>query len=407
MTGCGSPRPPPCSATSRRCSARPASADRPAPLTLLLTDRRRIATERLAAMRIAPLAEPAGSMVETIARTVHHHLAMQAQDVGSGMWSVGVRTGATRADVEAAIAARRVTRSWPMRGTLHLMATQDVRWMCRLLNERVVATSRRVFEAEGLTEAVVGRAREVLVGALVGGVALSRPNAVALLEANGVDPSGQRAYHLIGRFCQEGLLCQGPAEGRQPTFVLIDEWVPRSWAPDREEAMAALATRYVASHGPVTERDLAGWCSQTLTFAREAVVFSSDTATTETIGGQAYLVAADRPEPAAGTPVRLLPGFDEYVLGYKDRSAILTAEEELRVVPGKNGMFLGTVVVGGLVVGTWNRKTTAKRTVVTVTAFGPLSVTRRREIERAAAAYGRHLGSPAEVAYLDAGAPVL
>jgi hypothetical protein len=374
---------------------------------LLLTDRRRIATERLAAMRIAPLAEPAGSMVETIARTVHHHLAMQAQDVGSGMWSVGVRTGATRADVEAAIAARRVTRSWPMRGTLHLMATEDVRWMCRLLNERVVATSRRVFEAEGLTEAVVGRAREVLVGALAGGVALSRPNAVALLEANGVDPSGQRAYHLIGRFCQEGLLCQGPAEGRQPTFVLIDEWVPESWTPGREEAMAALTTRYVASHGPVTERDLAGWCHQTLTFAREAVALAGDAVTTETIGGQAYLVAADRPEPPAGTPVRLLPGFDEYVLGYKDRSAILTPEEELRVVPGKNGMFLGTVVVGGLVVGTWNRRTRAERTVVTVTPFGSLSATRRRELERAAAAYGRHLGSPAEVVYLDPVAAVL
>ena len=359
-------------------------------------------------MRIAPLAEPAGSMVETIARTVHHHLAMQAQDVGSGMWSVGVRTGATRADVEAAIAARRVTRSWPMRGTLHLMATQDVRWMCRLLNERVVATSRRVFEAEGLTEAVVGRAREVLVGALVGGVALSRPNAVALLEANGVDPSGQRAYHLIGRFCQEGLLCQGPAEGRQPTFVLIDEWVPESWTPGREEAMAALTTRYVASHGPVTERDLAGWCHQTLTFAREAVALAGDAVTTETIGGQAYLVAADRPEPPAGTPVRLLPGFDEYVLGYKDRSAILTRRggaaggpRQERHVPRHRG----------------RRRPRRRhlepqdqrrqRTVVTVTPFGSLSATRRREIERAAAAYGRHLGSPAEVAYLDPVAPVL
>src|SRR6478672_881752 len=333
-------------------------------------------------MRIAPAAEPDGS-------TVDHHLAMQAQDVGSGMWSVGVRTGATRADVEAAIEARLVTRSWPMRGTLHLVATQDVRWMCRLLNERMVATQRRVVEA------------------LTGGVALSRPAAIALLEGNGVDPSGQRAYHLVGRFCQEGLLCQGPAEGRQPTFVLIDEWVPRSWAPDREEAMAALATRYVASHGPVTERDLAGWCNQNLTFAREAVALAGDAVTTETIGGQAYLVAADRPEPAAGTPVRLLPGFDEYVLGYKDRSAILTAEEELRVVPGKNGMFLGTVVVGGLVVGTWNRKTSARRTVVTVTPFGSLSATRRREIERAAAAYGRHLGSPAEVTYQEPVEPVL
>ena len=294
-----------------------------------------------------------------------------------------------------------------MRGTLHLMTTQDVRWMCRLLNDRMVATQRRVFEAEGLTDAVVGRARDVLVDALTGGVALSRPAAVALLEANGVDPRGQRAYHLVGRFCQEGLLCQGPAEGRQPTFVLVDEWVPHSWAPDREEAMAALATRYVASHGPVTERDLAGWCNQNLTFAREAVTLAGDAVTSETIGGQAYLVAADRPERAAGSPVRLLPGFDEYVLGYKDRSAILAPEEELRVVPGRNGMFLGTVVVGGLVVGTWNRRTTTKRTVVTVTPFGSLSATRRREVERAAAAYGQHLGSPAEVAYLDPVAAVL
>ncbi len=366
---------------------------------MLLTDRRRIAAERLAAMRIAPPSEPGGSMLETITATVHHHLAMQAQDVSSGMWSVGVRTGATRADVEAAIRARRITRSWPMRGTLHLMATQDVRWMCRLLNERIVATTRRVFAAEGLTDAVVGRAREALVDALRGGVALSRPDAVKVLEAGGVDPRGQRTYHLVGRFCQEGLLCQGPAEGRQPTFVLIDEWVPWSWEPDREEAMAALATRYVASHGPVTERDFAGWCHQTLAFAREAVALAGDTVTTETIGGQAYLVAADRPQPAAGAPVRLLPGFDEYVLGYKDRSAILTPEEELRVVPGKNGMFLGTVVAGGLVVGTWNRTTTARRTVVRVTPFAALSATRRRAVEGAAVSYGRHLGSPAEVTY--------
>ena len=270
---------------------------------MLLADRRRIAAERLAAMRIAPPAEPDGSMVDTIARTVHHHLAMQAQDVGSGMWSVGVRTGATRADVEAAIEARLVTRSWPMRGTLHLMATQDVRWMCRLLNERMVATQRRVFEAEGLTEAVVGRARDVLVERPDRG-RRAQPARTRSRSSrrNGVDPSGQRAYHLVGRFCQEGLLCQGPAEGRQPTFVLIDEWVPQSWAPDREEAMAALATRYVASHGPVTERDLAGWCNQNLTFAREAVALAGDAVTTETIGGQAYLVAADRPEPAAGHP---------------------------------------------------------------------------------------------------------
>jgi winged helix DNA-binding protein len=371
-----------------------------------LADRRRIASERLAAMWIAPPAQPQAGpeegpqpVLDTIARTVHHHLAMQAQDLSSGLWSVGMRTGATRSEVEAAIEARLVTRSWPMRGTLHLMATSDVRWMCRLLNERMLAVQRKVFEASGLTEKVVERARHVLVEALTGGAVLSRPEVVKLLTANGVDPSGQRAYHLVGRFCQEGLLCQGPADGRQPTFVLLEEWVPWSWEPDREEAMAALATRYVASHGPVTERDLAGWCNQNLTFAREAVALAGGAVTTEIVGGQAYLVPADRPEPARGTPVRLLPGFDEYVLGYKDRSAPMAADEELRVVPGKNGMFLGTVVVGGLVVGTWNRKTAGKRTVVTVTPFDRLSATRRREVERAATAYGRFLDSETTVVY--------
>ena len=377
-----------------------------------LADRRRIAGQRLAAMRIAPPASPLldadgapEPMVDTIARTVHHHLALQAQDLSGGMWSIGVRTGATLAQVEDAIAQRRITRSWPMRGTLHLMATQDVRWMCQLLNDRMVATQRALFSAQGLTDAVVDRARSLLCDALAGGVTLSRPDAFALLAAEGIDPSSQRGYHLLGRFCQEGLLCQGPPAGRQPTFVLLDDWVPWSWAPDREEAMATLATRFVASHGPVTERDFAGWSNQTLTFVREAIALAGDAVAIEVIGGQPYLASPER-TPAAPTPaVRLLPGFDEFVLGYKDRAAMLTPEEELRVVPGKNGMFLGTVVVGGLVVGTWSRKATPRRTVVTVKPFAELSATRGREVERAAEAYGRFLDSPVEVTYAGVSLP--
>lgn len=379
---------------------------------MLPSDRRRVAGQRLAAMWIAPPAvrwvgadgEPE-PVAQTIARTVRHHLAMQAQDVGSARWSLGVRTGALTADVEAAVEARLVTRSWPMRGTLHLMATEDVRWMCRLLNARMESTQRRRHDQLGLTARGVGRAREVLVDALSGGAALSRLDAFAALRSSGVDPDGQRGYHLLGRFCMEGLLCQGPAQGRQPTFVLLEEWVPFSWDPGRDEAMAALAARYVASHGPVTMRDLSGWTAQNLTFAREAVALAGDRVLTQDIGGQAFLVPPEPPEapgaprPVAPPAVRLLPGFDEYLLGYKDRSAMLTADEEQRVVPGKNGMFLGTVVVGGIVVGTWNRRTTPRLTTVTVTPFAPFSPSRKREVERAAAAYGRFLGSPMAVAY--------
>ncbi len=370
-----------------------------------LADRRLLAGQRMAAMRLAPAAvasaagRPTATVGERIADTVAHHLAMQAQDLASGLWSVGVRTGATRAQVEAAVAARLVTRSWPMRGTLHLLATQDVRWMCRLLAAEMTTAERSRHAQLELTPATLDRAREVLSAALAGGVVMPRPEVLGTLRAHGVDPSGQRAAHILGRLCQEALLCQGPAAERQPTFVLLEEWVPWSWDPGREEAMAALATRYVASHGPVTERDLAGWVGRPLRFVREAVALAGAAVTTREIGGQAYLVAPGAPAAAASPAVRLLPGFDEFVLGYKDRSAMLTPDEELRVVPGKNGMFLGTVVVGGLVVGTWGRRATSRSTVVRVSPFAPLSAARRRAVEQAATDYGRYLESPVEVAY--------
>lgn len=372
------------------------------------SDRRRIAGQRLAAMQIAPAAAQVGAdgasepVADTIARTVGHHLAMQAQDAAGGLWSVGVRTGATRSEVEAAARARLITRSWPMRGTLHLMATQDVRWMCRLLAADLTTAERRRHAELDLSPATLDRAREVLAGALQGGVALPRSQVLETLRTHGIDPSGQRAAHILGRLCQEALLCQGPAEGRQPTFVLLDDWVPWSWDPGREEAMAALATRYVASHGPVTMRDFAGWIGKTLTFAREAVALAGDRVEVHEIGGQAYLVPPD-PAPVATTPaVRLLPGFDEYILGYKDRSAMMSAAEERRVVPGKNGMFLGTLSVGGVVVGTWGRRATSRGTVVTITPFAPVSPSRRRGVDRAAAAYGRFLGTEVEVSIVGA-----
>ncbi|MDQ6714769.1 MAG: winged helix DNA-binding domain-containing protein, partial [Actinomycetota bacterium] len=340
-----------------------------------------------------PRTGDAGSVLEA----VRGHLAMQAQDLASGVWSVGVRTGARLTDVNAAIEQRLVTRTWPMRGTLHLMATEDVRWMCRLLNARAAGATRARFAQLEITDAVLDAARDVVVTALSGGAALSRPAVMDLLRDHGIRPDGQRGLHLVMRYCQEGLLCQGPPEGAQPTFVLVDDWVPRSWDPGREEAMATLAERYVRSHGPVTERDLAGWCGQGLGFVREAVSLAGDRLGSQTVGGLEYLVHAEAPEPATRPRMLLLPGFDEYVLGYKDRSAVLTAEQERLVVPGGNGVFLSTVLVGGQVVGTWRRRVRPRRVDLTVTPFAEGPPLSKAALQRAAAPYGRFLGLPAFV----------
>ena len=107
--------------------------------------------------------------------------------------------------------------------------------------------------------------------------------------------------------------------------------------PGREEALARLADRYVTSHGPVTERDFAGWCDQPLRLVREAVALTDGRVRTEQVGETAYLVHADAPPAAAAhggdEGTLLLPGFDEWLLGYKDRRAQLTPEQERAVVP--------------------------------------------------------------------------
>lgn len=356
----------------------------------------RVGARRLAALGIAP---PRGGGAAAIEEVVSSHLALQAQDLASGLWSVGLRTGASSDEVLGAIDDRLITRSWPMRGTLHLMATRDVRWMCRLLGGRGIGRLRTRFAQLELTDAVVDRARDLFTSALAGGRGLTRAEVFVLLADHGIAPEGQRGIHLIGRFCQEGLLCQGPLVGRQPTFVLLDEWVPRSWDPGPEEAMATLATRYVASHGPVRITDLAGWTGQTLAFARDSVAMAGDAIGAEELGGVTHLVHVHAPAAAPRAGTLLLPSFDEFLLGYKDRRAMLTREEEQRVVPGGNGVFLSTVVVGGRVVGTWTRSTTATGVALTVTTWASTTPTRRRAIERAAAAYGTFVGLPVRLTF--------
>ncbi len=365
-------------------------------LTWVMTSLGRVlARRRMASLGIDPAL---GGGASGVAHAARHLLAEQAQDLASGQWSIGVRTGATLADVEAAVDARTITRSWPMRGTLHLMATEDVRWMCRLLNTRAEAATRARFAALDITPTVLGRARDAVIAAVEEHAVLSRPALFDVLRRCGIDPDGQRGIHLLGRFCQEALLCQGPPVDRQPSFVLLDAWAPWSWDPGREEAMAALAERYVRGHGPVTERDLAGWAGQSLGFAREAVTLAGDRLAREEIAGTAHLVHVDAPPAPAAGGLHLLPGFDEYLLGYKDRSAMLTAQAQARIVPGGNGMFLPTVVVGGQVVGTWGRRLTPTRVAVTVAPFGAVSATRLRALVRAATAYGRFLGREVDLA---------
>ena len=297
--------------------------------------------------------------------------AIQAQEYQQALWAIGVRTqGVTLADVEQALAEGRIVRTWPMRGTLHFVPAEDARWMLMLTASRAVARHRGRLAQLELDDETLACAADVFRAALAGGRRLSRPAMLQVLEGAGIRTEGQRGYHILWYLSHTGVLCPGPLDGRTQTFVLLDEWVPQSRDLSREEALATLAGRYFASHGPATVHDFAWWSGLTVADARAGLAAVQADLTPIEVDGTTYWVAADTPREVADEPVGivLLPGFDEYLLGYKDRSAVLPKEHVDGVVPGQNGMFLPMVVVDGQVVGTWRRQ--VKKTTVEVT-FNP------------------------------------
>jgi hypothetical protein len=322
--------------------------------------------------------------------------AIQAQDYLQSLWAIGLRLkSATVADIEQAIFDGKIVRTWPMRGTLHFVPPEDAKWMLKLSASRTLAKDGRRLEQLGLDEGIMERCKELLYDALKGNERLSRPDIMRLLQEAGISTENQRGYHILWYVSQTGLICLGPMQNKQQTFVLLDEWVPNSRNLSREESFAQLARRYFASHGPATIHDFAWWAGITVTEARSGLEAAIPGLIPEEIDGKEYWMTGDAPGHIAydKSSVHLLPGFDEYLIGYKDRSAVLAAEHAPKIVPGKNGVFLPTIVVDGQVVGTWKRKLKKNSIDISLSPFTHPDDSEERAIE-AAKSYSDFVGLP-------------
>src|SRR5262245_47339404 len=178
---------------------------------------------------------------------------MQAQDMASGLWSLGARLpGSTSASVSAALEDRSVVRTWPMRGTVHLVPSADARWMLDLMGVRALAGAAKRRETIGLSEAAADKGVEVLDAALAGGGRMTRAECLGALTSAGIDVGGQQGYHLLWYASQQGVTAIAPHVGKEQTFVRLADWAPSPVAPARDEALGIVALRYFRSHGPAT-----------------------------------------------------------------------------------------------------------------------------------------------------------
>ncbi len=349
---------------------------------------RDVALLRLAAHRLVGAPHP------TAADAVRWATCTQAQDLPGALVSVALRTrGRSVGGASAALDDGEVVRSWPMRGTLHLVAAEDLRWMLQVGPPRVARPAATRRAALGIDEPTLAIAREATVAVLEGGRRLPRDGLMGRWQEVGVDIDGQRGAHLLGALAVEGLVCLGPSSGRSQDVVLVDEWVRPSPPRDRDESVADWALRYFRGHGPATLRDFARWTGLSVTEARGAVAAVRDELDVLAVDGVEHLMDPATPAlldacRSEARGVLLLPGFDELVLGYGDRSAVVPPEHSEQVLPG-GGMFRGTVVSGGRAVATWRRPTRAGASAPAVTPFTTLTTTVAAAIPRRWAAYPR------------------
>lgn len=317
--------------------------------------------------------------------------AMQAQDYAMVKWAVGLRVaGATDLSVEEAIHRGEILRTHVMRPTWHLVAADDIYWMLELTAPNIKKTMKSRRRELGLTETVLSKSRKVLEKALRDGRHATREELIPLLNKAGIPTTENRASHIFVAAELDGLICSGAVRSGKQTFGLLNERVPATPPLAREAALALLAERYFTSHGPATLEDFAWWSGLSAGDSKDALELTKPQLLSEVVEERIYWFAEWKIETK--NTVFLLPAFDEFIISYRDRRAVITSENHKRAV-SVNGMFHPTVVANGEALGIWKR-TMKKDTVKLVFEYfaQPNDIIRRR-VASASLAYGRFLGT--------------
>jgi len=322
------------------------------------TERRSLRRRRTTAQL---LSGPGRRRVDEI---VSHLLAVQAQDLSSARLALRARSsGLTAEDVDRALTVdRSLVVAWLGRGTLHLVHRDDYPWLLALTAPSRATSNRRRLRQEGVSPGDAERAVSVIERALTEEGPLTRADLGARMAAHEIPTAGQATPHLVMLAALRGITVLGPLKDGIQAFVLTEDWLgtrPRlSAADDRPAALSRLAQRYLIGHAPAEPTDLAAWTGLSLRDARTA--FDS----------------LDNPEAvdaeAAGPSVHLLPAFDPYLLGWKDRGFMVQADHKRRVHPG-GGVLRATAVAEGEAVGTWSLRGAGERIKIHFDPFAPLS----------------------------------
>lgn len=324
---------------------------------------------------------------------VRELLCVQAENQAQSAWAVAARTVTPdAADLDAALADGRVLRTHVIRPTWHYVTPDDLVWLLDLTAPRVRATfADQLEKLHGLDPARITLLGDLVADGLRGGRHLTRPEVAGLLADHGHELSGMALMHLLGDLEQQQLLCSGGPRGTTHTYALLEERIPQPRRLDREQALAELALRYVAGHGPATVRDLAYWATLTPTDARAGLEAVADRLEAFDHDGRTFWHSpGEEPPSGPGEPrAHLLQVLDEMYRGFQDSRMVIDAAG---AVPRGRETAIGMVLHDGQLVASMKRSTTARAVTFELGPYPSWTARLVPDVETAAAAYGDFLG---------------
>ena len=321
---------------------------------------------------------------------VSYMCAVQSQDYAMSKWAIGLRLpGSTDNQIEKALDRADILRTHVLRPTWHIIAAQDIYWMISLSAGKIKALMKTMDRQLELTEKIFTKSNNIIAKCVEDGLHVNRDSIAACLEKAKISTGKNRLSHLLLRAELEQIICSGKIDGNQRTYASLHSRVPKKKILTRDESIAQLADKYFKSRGPATVEDFSWWSGLSITAAREGLEMVKQELHNDKIDGSVYWFANDRKPPVKNKEaVYLLPAYDEFIIGYKNRTAALAIEHHKKVL-SNNGIFYPAIIVNGRVAGLWKRHFQKEEIFIETTFFQPQGEAIRGRVEKQAAVFGQ------------------
>jgi hypothetical protein len=327
---------------------------------------------------------------------VRHLGAVQAQDYAAALWAIGLRmTKSSEDNLERAVADSTLLRTHVMRPTWHFVPPEDVRWMLKLSADRIHKQMAATYRQVEVEAKLFSRTNSLIGKALEGGKQLTRDELKTILEKKGISRVNERFGFMIIAAELEAVVCSGGRRGKQITYALLDERVPKTKPLSPEDAKAKLTWRYFNSHGPATARDFAWWAGMNLTQANSCIELIKSKLVKQKIDGQIYWRSIQQSEQSDTRDpkgrLHLLPNYDEYTVGYTERSLFFDEEHTPKLDVRGQAIFQHAIIYDGRIVGTWRRTIGKNSVTVARNEFVRFNKSQDREFTKSVKSYAKFL----------------